>query len=286
MKIVTRIYIFCFLLVSIFCLNFIFSRYQQKKIITEIEQIIARDLHITADLSRLTTHQLNYSIYLERIARRILEQRISQVDVEGLASVGYRDQEHLDEFNSLFSQIQESINAGVEYAYRTKIADEFMLLSDKLHRIKILHENYLVVARGMLGQMQNGSIEGLAVFSTSFTTLEDELNLAFESTLFEIQEFTAKSVEEIREHERNVYQLYLLSGSLLLLLICVFLVVIIFRIRHSIHRAVKFAENIEAGDRQIPAMEPGKDEIGRIVHAMQLMLQSITQAEDELKRIR
>ncbi len=32
-------------------------------------------------------------------------------------------------------------------------------------------------------------------------------------------------------------------------------------------------------------MEPGKDEIGKIVYAMQLMLQSITEAEEKLKQI-
>lgn len=285
MKIVTRIYIFCLLLVGIFCLNFSFSIYQQKKIITEIEQVIARDLDITANLSRLTTFQLQYSISLERIARQILEKRITSEQIADTPEGDGLDAAYVEEFNALYQQIQRSIESGINHSYSAKIAEEFTLLKNKLQKIKLLHENYLVVSEGMLVQMQKGAIHDLAVFRTSFTTLEDELNLAFESTLFEIQAFTAQSVEEIRQHERKVYQLYLFSGSLLLLLICIFLVLIIVRIRHSIHRAVRLAEKIEAGDRQIPMMDPGKDEIGKVVNAMQVMLQSITQAEDELKRI-
>ncbi len=285
MKIVTRIYIFCFLLVGVFCLNFVFSIYQQKKIIAEIEHIIERDLDITANVSRLTTYQLKYSIYLERIVSNIIAKRLFENHKELYPLAEFDEEDHLSDFSSLFTQIQESLNIDTTKAHNIKNEDRFILLDNKLHRIKILHENYLVVSKGMLGQIQYGAVEDLEVFTTSFTTIEDELNLAFESTLFEIQALTAKSVEEIRQHERKVYQLYIFSGLMLLLLICFFLVIIIFRIRHSIHRAVKFAERIEAGDRQLSIMEPGKDEIGKIVRAMQIMLQSITEAEEKLKQI-
>ncbi len=195
------------------------------------------------------------------------------------------DNEYLSEFVSLFTRIQESITSGTEEAYDIKSEEEFKMLRSEIEKIKDLHDKYLLLSRSMLSQIQSGDHSDHAIYGTAFMTLEDQLNLAFEATLFKIQSFTANSVEEIRQREKRVYTLYLVIGCLLLLFIFSFLVIIILKIRFSIQQAVKFAEDIESGNRQPTAITPGKDEIGRIVHAMQFMLESIRKAEDELKKI-
>lgn len=285
MQILTKIYLFCFSLICVFCFIFSFSVYQQEKIINEIEHIIEKDIKIIENIADLTIYQLEFSIHLEQIRRRALEQRISKKQSAMLASDIFFKDEYLDKYKSLLANIQRNIITANAQAYHRKSEREFAILKNKIKKIGKLHANYIIVAQDMLNLLQDGNIEDLVLYETTFKTLEDNIIYGLESMLSQIQFFTAKSVEEIRHHESQILKFYIFSGGLLLILICLFLTVIIIKIKRSIQKAVQFAENIEAGNRQFPTTPPGKDEIGRIVHAMEFMLRAITKAEDELKRI-
>jgi len=285
MKIVTKIYIFCLTLVCVFCFIFTFSVYQQKKIIHIIEDVIERDLEITEDIARLTTYQLQFSIHIERVAlhtfgKRMLGKTLGKDPID----INFKD-EYLEKFNSLLSEIQSNINVHSDPKFDNMRSLKFSDLEAKIKKIKALHEDYMDVSSGWLNHVKYGDIEDISLYEISFVTIEDEINYFFESTLFEIQSSTAQSIGVIRNHERKVYKIYLLGGCLLLVLICIFLVAVIVRIKKSIQRAVQFAEDIEAGNRQPATTAPSADEIGRIVHAMEFMLSAINKAEEELKRI-
>jgi hypothetical protein len=216
MKIVTKIYIFCLTLICIFCFIFTFSVYQQKKIIHIIEDVIESDLEITEDLARLTTYQLQFSIHLERAALRIVGERIlDKTSGKKTISLNFKE-EFLEKFNRLLLELQSSINIPSDPMFHKMRKEKSKNLEKKLQKIKTLHKDYMAVSSGWLNQVKYGDINDLSLYEIAFITIEDEINFLFESTLFEIQASTAKSVEEIRVHERKVYKIYLLAGCLLL----------------------------------------------------------------------
>lgn len=285
MKIVTKLYLFSGIVIGIFCLLLFLAAYQQRRIILEIEQIIERDIEISTSLSLLTMSQLKQSIQLERMAYRVLEQRLFPSIPTFAENITTYIGEENQKFNKLLIDIQSNLDVGTIQVNNRTAQKEFVSLRKGLDKIKELHTQYIDLSIKLFAPITEGRIEDISLYQTTYQSLEDELNHAVESTLFEIQEYTATSVSNIKHLERRALILFTTSGFLLLLVIIFFLTIIIRRIRTSIGMAVHFAENIEAGRRKPPKGIRSKDEIGLIIHAMEFMLRSIKHAEDELKRL-
>lgn len=285
MKIVSKLYLFSLSLIGILIPLLLFSVYQQRSIIIEIDQIIERDLDISNSLSRLLVQQLDYSIHLERMARHVLEQRLIQNAPNSSNNIFDPDAKSIEEFSYLLTSIQARLGTGAAQSNYLTTNNEFAILNQELKKIQKLHDNYIDISVSFFRQLEQGIVDDLALYTIAFETIEDELNSVIEDTNFTIQSFTADSVKNIKLHESRTLHLYTLIGGLFLLVVCTFLFIIIRKIRYSIRQAVQFAENIEAGRREVPKEIRSKDEISQIIHAMEFMLRSINQAEGELKRL-
>ncbi|WP_193367743.1 methyl-accepting chemotaxis protein [Pelagibius marinus] len=232
----------------------------------EIEGVAEDDMPLTEAVSRVTVHQLQQAVLLERILR--LSGLVEETTAEELQAVEA-------EFEHLSSAVDEEIAAGERLAEaaikRARSAEEkaeFEKVLEGLSQIESEHRKYHDEASEIFRLSHEGrSYEALELVR-GVEEEEENLNHELEALLEEIETFTEAAVMAAEEHEKAaIWQMgvvSLVSAVLGFALAAWFTRVGVAR---PLAQVVSALNRLAAGDTTAEVNVKSKDEIGQVAEA-------------------
>ncbi|OSQ32291.1 methyl-accepting chemotaxis protein [Thalassospira sp. MCCC 1A03138] len=196
------------------CLVGGFGVYTMTKIGHELEEVADRDLPLNALLEKITQHQLEQAILMERALR------IGRVSAHDEADTFETVRHHFEEIAARTDAEIASARIMVAKFLETSLSDEarleFDLVSGALDRIEAEHRAYEEHVENIFDSVANGDIESAALISAVIRTEKEQknLNAEIENLLNQISGFTRTSMSTALADERNGKMMIAILSSL------------------------------------------------------------------------
>ena len=181
------------------------SIWQMTRIGKELESIAEANMPITEVVSKITTHQLEQAVLLERSLRAYGVQSIT--DPAELAKMRAK-------FEKLAHQVDDEIKEGEhiaefalkEIAHNKQEREEYDLVLQTLLKIEKQHKTYDDKALEVLNLAADGKIEEASALVAEVEQLEETLDHKLVALLEEIEKFTLASALTAEQHEKEAIQ--------------------------------------------------------------------------------
>ncbi|MGF1608037.1 MAG: methyl-accepting chemotaxis protein [Kiloniellales bacterium] len=234
----------------------------------ELESIAERDVPLTEAITKVTTHQLEQAIMLERIMR--------------MAGVGQTHDSNLlheveRHFEALAKQVEQEILAAerlartaIEHARNEENRAEFQKVLHGLEKIEAEHKSYDEHALQIIALVNAGRMHEAEAMVGELVREQDALDHELAELLEEIEQFTMQAVTTAHEHEK--------TAIVLMSIISVVSAVLGFGLSWLMLRSqvsIPLAEVVNAlnrlaeGDTSVEVHVRSQDEIGQVSMAFQ-----------------
>ena len=256
------------------------SIYQMEQIAVEIEAIAERDTPMVEMVSKITTHQLEQSIYFER-AFRYAEETITIPD----AKADY--EKALKSYNKYSKLLAKEVKVGEKMAEAAAKASvtpearkEFTHILEVLETYEVQHAEFEKHVDEALALMIRGSLVDARKLAKTIDKEEAKLNTDLEALLHEIEKFTEKSAQKAQAHEEFAVQFVLIMTivGVLIAMIAAWAVAK-FTIVSPLKSALSAIQSLQAGDLDIVITTKSRDEIGAVSHALTDFQRSMIESE-------
>ncbi|HIC79954.1 MAG TPA: methyl-accepting chemotaxis protein, partial [Kiloniellaceae bacterium] len=254
--------------------------WQMVKIGGEIEAVAEQDMPLTEVISRITTHQLEQAILLERMLRmsgvtpRATEAELLEVEAA---------------FEKLSKKVDAEILEGehmaeeaIAHAHSPEERAEFEHVLEVLTQIEHEHKSYHDHAVEIFELTNQGRGYEAAELVHNIEEEEDKLNHELEALLTEIETFTLEAVRTAEEHEKAaIKQMIVVS---ILSAVAGFAVAIWFTrsaVARPLGTVVHALNRLAEGDTSAQVDVRSRDEIGQVARAFE----TFKTKTQELKRM-
>lgn len=240
--------------------------WQMSRVGQEIESIAEDDMPLTELVSRVTVHQLEQAVLLERILR--LSGLVTEATTEELAAVEA-------DFERLSAVVDAEILAGERLAEaaigRARTADqraEFEKVLSALRQIENEHKSYHQHAVEIFELVHAGRAGEALSLVQGIEAEEEKLNHELAALLEEIEAFTLAAVRTVEEHEKAaILQMIVVS---ILSAVIGFAVAVWFTrvgVARPLGQVVNALNRLAEGDTSVEVNVKSKDEIGQVADA-------------------
>ncbi len=245
--------------------------YQMMKIGVEIEDVAEVDIPLTEKLTKVTIHQLEQAILLER-AFFIGEELKTNPDElkhfheveKKFAKLGHKVEEELHE-------VEEMLAHEIEVAHTEEMKKEFEHLLSVLTKVDAEHKDYEKLSEKTLKQIGAGELEHPAEIATKIEKEQDQIVHELEEALLEIEHFTAEAMLTAEDHEKFAIVLLSVISGVSLLLGMVFAFFLVRSIVKPVNGMTGSMGELAEGNLEIdiPAQNL-TNEIGQMAQAVQV----------------
>ncbi|MGF1629701.1 MAG: methyl-accepting chemotaxis protein [Kiloniellaceae bacterium] len=265
--------------------------WQMSKIGSEIEAIAEQDMPLTEVVSRVTVHQLEQSVLLERILR--LSGLVTETSVEELRAVEA-------EFERLSAVVDGEILEGeklaewaLSRAHTPEAKAEFEKVLSALKQIESEHKSYHDHAAEIFSLSHQGRLAEALEKVRGVTAEEEKLNHELAALLEEIESFTLAAVRTAEEHEKSaILQMTIVS---VVSTVAGFVLAVWFTrtgVARPLSQVVSALNRLAEGDTSAEVNVRSKDEIGQVAAAfvtfkektLQLKRMEEERAEEEIRQ--
>ncbi len=240
--------------------------WQMSNIGSEIETIAEEDMPLTEVISRVTIHQLEQAILLERILR--LSGVSTQATAEELHAVE-------QEFEKLSAKVDEEILEGEKlaeeallHAHTEAQRVEFQKVLDALKQIEGEHHSYHKHATEIFELVDSGRESEALGLVHDIEAEEDKLTHELEALLHEIEIFTLDALRTVEEHEKSaVWQMLVIS---IVSAVAGFVLAVWFTrsgVARPLGQVVTALNRLAGGDTTATVDVRSQDEIGQVAQA-------------------
>ena len=256
------------------------SIWQMSRIGHEIEGIAERDLPLTGALTKVTAHQLEQAISLERALR-----------ASGLRADAETEkklfEKSLKQFVELAKKVDGEIQLAEEIARRardTADTDEarklFGEVDEELKRVAKEHKDFDKHALEAFEYVKAGNFEAALKLLPTIEKEEDDLTHALEGMLFRVESFTEHAAKIAEAHEKDALwmMMVLSAGAIVLGIGCSW-----FMVRYAITRpladVIAGLEALGANDMSVDVKVHSNDEIGSVARAYATFREALIKAK-------
>jgi len=240
--------------------------WQMSRIGAEIEAVAEEDMPLTAVISRVTVHQLEQAVLLERILR--LSGLITETTPEELQAVEA-------EFQRLSGVVDEEVVAGARLAEAAlgnaataKERAEFEKVLGQLRQIEGEHKAYHDHAAEIFALSREGRTQEALALVHGVEVEEEKLNQELAALLEEIEGFTMAAVQTAEEHEKSaVWQMAVVSA---ISAVAGFVLAVWFTrvgVARPLSQVVNALNRLAEGDTSAEVNVKSRDEIGQVAEA-------------------
>ncbi|MDA7948175.1 MAG: methyl-accepting chemotaxis protein [Hyphomicrobiaceae bacterium] len=255
--------------------------WQMSKIGHEIEGIAERDLPLTGALTKVTTHQLEQAIYLERALRA------SGVREDADAAKASFD-EAFKKFTELARKVDKEIKDAKEIAHaarETARTEEeralFAKIDTDLAKIAQEHKEFDRHAMEAIEYTKMGNFAAALELLPTIKKEEDDLDHALEEMLYKVEGFTEHAAKVAEAHEQAA-----LRALIILSVIAVVLGIVLswYLVRRAIVRplseVVHGIDALAADDMSVDVKVHSNDEIGAVAKAYSTFREAMRKAKE------
>jgi len=266
-----------------------FGVYTMTKIGHELEEVADRDLPLNALLEKITQHQLEQAILMERALR------IGNVNAHAETETFDTVRHHFEEIAAQTDVEIAAARAMVDEFLKTSLSEEtrleFDLVSGALDRIETEHRVYEDHVESIFDSVAKGDINSASLIEAVIRTEaeQENLNTEIENLLNRISSFTQTSMNMALADERNGKMMIAILSSLATLL-GILMAVLLGRSISIPMKRLTFALS-ELADGKLDTPVPNsrfEDEVAEISVAMKVFQKNMIRArelEEAHKRI-
>ena len=253
----------------------LFAEWQISAIGVEIEEIAEEDIPLTEAITKLTVHQLEQAISLERALRFGEKMRFNSEDephfkaaeTKFLGLAAQVDQEILD--------AEEKAQHAIEHAKDEATRAEFEAVLAKLKEIEAAHMLYDQHAVEVLELLKAGATSRASVLALELEEEQDAFDHELETLLFDVEAFTAKSALAAEAHEKTAELVIWIAMAIGLLVTGLAGLLMVERIVRPLRLAVNTVEALAEGDTSLELRFESRDEVGRLASAVERLRQAM-----------
>ena len=275
LKIGAKVYCVIALCLSLLLAVSVTAIVQMSSIGTEIEGIAERDIPLTEIVSKITVHQLEQAVLLERALLFAVEQDMEEAEAA------------VHEFEALAQQVDQEISQGEEMAARfaeEAVADaaraEFQHVLVLLQDIKVQHAAYDQVALDLMARVTSGALQSFGGELKGIKQVEDELDHNLEALLFEIEQFTQAAATTAAEHEKvAVVVIAVLSLAAMVLGAALSFLLVRMTLVRPLTEVVGGINALTAGDTSVSVPVRSNDEVGTVAKALEVFREKTIEAD-------
>ncbi|RME95290.1 MAG: methyl-accepting chemotaxis protein, partial [Alphaproteobacteria bacterium] len=256
------------------------SIWQMAKIGHEITGIAERDMPLTGALTRVSGHQFEQSISLER-ALRASGVRAGREEARAMFEAS------LKKFDTLAQVVDEEIekarsiaNAGAAAARTQEERTLLQQVAAELEKVAAEHKEFDAHAAKAFAHLQRGDLEAARKLLHVIEAEEDELNHALSAMLARVEGFTEHAAKVAEAHEQAA--LHLMIGlSLAATVLAVVISVLFVRraITTPLSRVIAGLDALARDDMSVEVAVHSNDEIGRIARAYETFRETLVKAQ-------
>ena len=256
------------------------AAYQMFRVGQEITGIAERDVPMIEILSKVTTHQIEQAVLLERALRY-------GEDAAHLTSAKEKFSKTTDGFRALGDKVTAEIEEGVkiaETALQTAETayekEEFEKMLTGLTAVKTLHASFDKHAYEIFDLFLAGNASKAYSLEPAIEEEEKKLVTSLEELLFEIESFTVKAAKAAEAHEKDA--LWLLIGITVAGAIIGQIGAQFFANRYVVKplvRVVGALDTLASGDTSVELEVRSRDEIGRVIEAYKSLREVTIEAQ-------
>ncbi len=204
------------ILLAFSCLIGSVGIYKMTVIGNELEQVAARDLPLTLMLEKITQHQLEQAILMEKTLRYRKVDAHDATETE--ADIRHHFEELAQQTDAELATAHQMVNTYLKDAISDEARTEFSGVEAALARIETDHRTYETQVNDIFKALDNGanpSDVADAVIATE--GLQNNLNAAIKNIVTEVAAYTAASMDTALADERmGKTMITVLSGLVLL----------------------------------------------------------------------
>ena len=269
---------FCLLLLSAVAL---YSIWQVTKIGHEIEGIAQRDLPISGALVKVTTHQLEQAVYLERALRS-----------SGVKETGETAQATFEEsfkkFVDLAAKVDEEILHAESVARKSiegsNLATErelFQNVEASLKKIEAQHKTFDEHALEAFDYVKAGNFAAALELLPKIKAEEDELNHALTDLLYKVEGFTQQAALVAEQHEKSVLKILVaLSAAAIVIGLTSSWFLVRKVIAQPLSEIVGGLDALAAEDMSVQVKVYSNDEIGAVAKSYGMFKEALRKAKE------
>ncbi|KZB51453.1 methyl-accepting chemotaxis protein [Thalassospira xiamenensis] len=266
-----------------------FGVYTMTKIGHELEEVADRDLPLNALLEKITQHQLEQAILMERALR--IGNVNAHAETETFDTVRHHFEEIAAKTDVEIAEARDMVTKFLTTALSDQARLEFATVQGALERIEIEHRDYEDHVKSIFDSIANGDINSTSLIEAVIRTEaeQENLNTEIENLLNRISSFTQTSMNMALADERNGKMMIAILSSLATLL-GILMAVLLGRSISIPMKRLTFALS-ELADGKLDTPVPNsrfEDEVAEISVAMKVFQKNMIRArelEEAHKRI-
>ncbi len=236
----------------------------------EITAVAERDIPLTAVVTQITIHYLEQSIHLER-AMRYSEEKSYRAGMEQKIA------KEKQLYTYLSNKIHQEIKAGEKLAMESAQASAFGGVSEYdyvntvLKKIDVAHVSYEKEVEQLFSAIEVDNVNAAINMMGEIESAEEKIIGQLEALLLRISKFTDEAILTAKHDEESGLRILLISGLVITVIGLSLSLFMTNAIAKGLASAVSAAKNIAAGDLSQKINVTGKDEIGELLLALDVM---------------
>ena len=254
--------------------------WQMQKIGTELVAIAERDIPLTGALTKVTIHQLEQAIQLERATR-------FGVEMVTHPEIRKRFDESAGKFKALSVKVEQELKQVKSMAEKVRAdaqtaanKSEFAKVVALIGKIEGDHKNYDALAFKAMGMIGAGNVDAAIKLEQQIVALEERLDRELVTLLSKIEKFTQNAATTAEAHEHFAEKLLTGIGSAALLLGGLFAFFLVrLMIAGPLAEVVGSLDRLTAGDYDSEIKDGANDEIGKVAAALQVFKGKLIEGE-------
>lgn len=246
-----------------------FANQQIASIGTEISEITNEDIPLTNMVTKVTVHQLEQAISVERAlaAGYALQSGHAKPDAMD------KDIEHFEalskKVNAEILQGEELAEHAIEAAHTEDARAEFTHVLDVLKNIEKEHFSFEEHARQLFAALRSGNLHEADRLTILVHEEEDKIDHEVEALLAELNAFTLQSAQTALEHEHAAEIIIWIVGGIGVALLLVVGYGIGTATSKPLTAMLVTVEELASGNTDITINARSKDEVGKLAAAME-----------------
>ena len=272
------------LLVAVMAANVGYGLYQMNRIGGELVEIAEHDLPLTGLVTRITEHQLEQAVSLQRLLRYGEEMQSDYAKRSLFEETVQRFDGFAELADGEFTEAREMIAGFLLEMDDADQRAEFEKIAAALAEIDEAHTAYEEHARAIIVLLRTGDAETAMDRMEDLEAEELKVDRQLEETLEEIESFTRTSANTAEEHEKDAFSTMTLvgvAGSGMAIAITFFLV------RNGIARPLRAVADaltaLARGVTDVVVDVRSNDEIGMVARAFNVFKERMLENE-QLRR--
>ncbi len=270
-KISVKIYGLAIILLVLMAFASSIGIFQMNKIGGEIVDIAEVDMPLTEKITKITIHQLEQAIMLERgfsVGGQLLTNpgaaKHYQEIVEEFKNLGHK-------VATVLKETEETLSKEIKVAHTPEIKKEFEHLLSVLTKVDAEHAEYEQLSEQAFELLGRGELKNPGDVAAKIGREENQIIQELEAALEEIAKFTQDALLTAERHEQSGIQMLMISTGIALFVGIVLAYLLIRSITKPVMSMTEAMGDLADGDLtvEIPGIGRG-DEIGDMAGAVQI----------------